>query len=272
MWTEPSCEDLAPHSAVPAVPVGEQAGGEAAAALSIAAAAARLGVSRWAVMRMIAEGELDAEQVHRQGRMITRVQLPRPSPDDAEGSQPRSRTSRLQEQVDLLSQAVDRLTAMLAESDRQRVQLQDLLHQQVARRAPAHPLTPAPTPPEIEVRAHLQAAHAARQEVDGAAPAARTPSTAAPALSGEARWEREARRAQRGSRPVRRDPEPTVIEVENLPPVGITARPNPMTHPTPKVVMAPSPSRDELLEPVRSLFTRESRRSWWQRLPVVARS
>jgi hypothetical protein len=53
-------------------------------------------------------------------------------------------------------------------------------------------------------------------------------------------------------------------------PHGITARPNPMTHPSSVFTPARGPAGEELLQPVRHLFKRdEPRRPWWQKIPVV---
>ncbi len=86
--------------------------GTVAPLLSVTAAARRLGVSRWTIWRMIADGELDAETVTQGGRVITRVRLPEPPPDNAAVT-PRSRTAQLQEQVDRLTKTLERLTALL---------------------------------------------------------------------------------------------------------------------------------------------------------------
>jgi excisionase family DNA binding protein len=96
--------------------------------LSVAAAARRLGVSRWTIWRMIADGELDAETVTQGGRVITRVRLPEPPPDNA-AAPPRSRTAQLQEQVDRLTKTLERLTALLQEANRDRAALQEALRQ-----------------------------------------------------------------------------------------------------------------------------------------------
>jgi hypothetical protein len=46
-----------------------------------------------------------------------------------------------------------------------------------------------------------------------------------------------------------------------------------MTHPASRLRLPRAASRDELLEPVRILFQAgEHRRSWWQKLPLVART
>ncbi len=94
--------------------------------LSVTEAARRLGVSRWTVWRMIADGELDAETIMRGGRVLTRVRLPQPLPDDA-GAPPRSRTAQLQEQVDRLTKTLERLTTLLQEANRDRAALQEAL-------------------------------------------------------------------------------------------------------------------------------------------------
>lgn len=96
--------------------------------LSVTAAARRLGVSRWTIWRMIADGELDAETVTQGGRVITLVRLPPPPPDHATAP-PRSRTAQLQEQVDRLTKTLERLTALLQEANRDRAALQEALRQ-----------------------------------------------------------------------------------------------------------------------------------------------
>ena len=55
-------------------------------------------------------------------------------------------------------------------------------------------------------------------------------------------------------------------------PYGITARPNPMTHPlTPlNSAVIPENNRDDALAGVRALFAAR-RRPWWQRLPDILR-
>lgn len=102
--------------------------GTVAPLLSVTAAARRLGVSRWTIWRMIADGELDAETVTQGGRVITRVRLPEPPPDNAAVT-PRSRTAQLQEQVDRLTKTLERLTALLQEANRDRAALQEALRQ-----------------------------------------------------------------------------------------------------------------------------------------------
>ncbi len=171
--------------------------------VSITAAARRLGVSRSAIWRMIAAGDLDAETIRRGGREVTRVRLPEALPGCPI---PRSRTAQLQEQVDRLTQTVQHLSILLAEAERDRS----------ARR--------------IEQRQRI----------------ATTP----------------------------RLPRPTTPEPADEPfPPGITARPNPMTHPATELRSCRSASRDDLLEPVRELFRREPRhRAGWLKLPLVSRS
>lgn len=102
--------------------------GTVAPLLSVTAAARWLGVSRWTIWRMIADGELDAETVTQGGRVITRVRLPEPPPDNAAVT-PRSRTAQLQEQVDRLTKTLERLTALLQEANRDRAALQEALRQ-----------------------------------------------------------------------------------------------------------------------------------------------
>lgn len=208
---------------------------ESRESLSVTAAATRLGVSRTTVWRMIAEGTLDAEHVIWNGRTVTRVLLPAAG-TGASGELPPSRTARLQAQVDRLTQSVDRLSALLAESERQQMELVRDLR-------------------ELSLRAG-----AARN-----------------ALNGVVREEPVAHAdlPQPRARPAIAD---RTIRADLLPPPGITARPNPMTHPVEVIARhiahpsGPAPTREELLEPVRSLFTRErGGRTWWRRLPVGAR-
>lgn len=198
--------------------------------LSVSAVAKLLGVSRTAVWRMIADGELDAESIRQGHRLVTRVRLPHVVPEDPEGAPPRSQMSRLQEQLDRLTQSVHYLTAMLAESERERARLQAELARPQPEPAP-RPASPRREPPPSPRPA---APHPERPPVTSATPA----------------------------RPVD-EPEPF--------PVGITARPNPMTHPCNGRRDPYSAARDELLEPVRVLF-KPRRRTWWNRLPMVARS
>lgn len=187
------------------------------AILSVDAVAKLLGVPRSAVWRLIADGELDAETVRLGRRLITRVQMPQPSPEEPEGP-PRSRTARLQEQVDRLTHAVDRLSMMVVEQERERARA-------AAAQAPAQ--KPAPASQPEPVRVHRP-------------PAARA------------------------------TPLPVAVSVPF--PAGITARPNPMTHPLDGPEPAHAAIRDDLLEPVRALFKTEAgRRAWWQRLPLVVR-
>jgi excisionase family DNA binding protein len=174
--------------------------------LSVTAVAKRLGISRSMVWRMIADGYLDAESVRHGRRLLTRVEAPRVLPGDPPGSPARSRTMRLQAQVDRLTQAIEVLTDRLIEAEREHAQLREEL-QQVTSPAPA------------------------------------------------------------GAQP------PVAPEVAADPfPAGITARPNPMTHPATVLPPARALSRDEALAPLRALFEPESRRgAWWQRLAPTLR-
>lgn len=114
----------------------------AAALLSVTAAARRLGVSRWTVWRMIAEGALDAETITWHGRTVTRVRLPAlPAGDNA--ALPRSRTAQLQEQVDRLTKTLERLTTLLQEANRDRAALQAALRRHEGEADPDTPHTPA---------------------------------------------------------------------------------------------------------------------------------
>ncbi len=94
--------------------------------VSITAAATRLGVSRTAVWWLIAGGALDAESTVRSGRIYARVALPGEPFDPSQGL-PLSRAARLQAQVEQLTGTVDRLTALLADADRERAHLKDQL-------------------------------------------------------------------------------------------------------------------------------------------------
>ena len=108
--------------------------------LSIDAAAERLGVSRWTVWRMVADGDLDTQKVDWHGRLTTRVTLPIGQAGYSTASLPRSRTAVLQEQVDRLSFAVERLSEALLEAER-RVEPAPALV------APAPPRARPPRPP-----------------------------------------------------------------------------------------------------------------------------
>lgn len=125
--------------------------GTVAPLLSVTAAARRLGVSRWTIWRMIADGELDAETVTQGGRVITRVRLPEPPPDNA-AVPPRSRTAQLQEQVDRLTKTLERLTALLQEANRDRAALQEALRQ---RRGEASTAPAEADAPREAATAHL---------------------------------------------------------------------------------------------------------------------
>jgi hypothetical protein len=217
--------------------------------LSITAAAEQLGVSRWSVWRMIADGDLDAESDMRGRRVTTRVQLPEYSNDDPAGSPPRSRTARLQERVDRLTHSVECLSEMLLHAERERAELRSELERQYQR---ALQQAPAPT-----VRL---AAPRATEHTERSAP---TPEPT------------PVYRSEPAPRPAPRAPEPAP-ELEPEPPAlsslphGITARPNPMTHPATTFSAVRGPAGEELLQPVRHLFKRdEQRRPWWQKFPVV---
>jgi hypothetical protein len=218
--------------------------------LSITAAAEQLGVSRWSVWRMIADGDLDAESDMRGSRVTTRVQLPEYSSDDPAGSPPRSRTARLQERVDRLTHSVECLSEMLLHAERERAELRMELERQYQRalhQAPA--LSPRlSAPPAME--------HTERPApVSSPAPVYRSEPAARPA-------------APRMPEPVS-EPEPEPPAFSSLP-HGITARPNPMTHPATTFSAVRGPAGEELLQPVRHLFKRdEQRRPWWQKFPVV---
>jgi excisionase family DNA binding protein len=211
--------------------------------LSIGAAAERLGVYRWTVWRMIAEGELDAESTNRGRRLLTRVQLPQPSEDDPS---PRSRTARLQERVDRLTHSVECLSEMLLKAERERAELRNELERYSLRGGQGPPLLAEAAPPAPIFRVE---------------PAA---------LSIPARENAPVRHDAPPAAPVA--PQPVVDfapPVESLP-QGITGRPNPMTHPASLFLPTRGPAGEEALQPVRNLFKRdERRRSWWQKLPAA---
>lgn len=143
------------------------AGSAGAPLLSVTAAARQLGVSRWTIWRMIADGQLDAETVKYGGRVLTRVRLPQMPAGDT-GVLPRSRTAQLQEQVDRLTKTLERLTTLLQEANRDRAALQAALRRhegeasagpqerEPARSsdlaAPAPPSTAEPAPPSAPPR------------------------------------------------------------------------------------------------------------------------
>lgn len=220
--------------------------------LSITAAAEQLGVSRWSVWRMIADGDLDAESTIRGSRISTRVQLPQLSSEDPDGSPPRSRTARLQERVDRLTHSVECLSEMLLHAERERAELRAELERQYQRS-----LHPAPA-----VSAHISAPsaleHAERP----------TPLPEPPPIYRSEPAARPSAPAPRAPEPEREfEPEPAPITIA---PQRITARPNPMTHPATTFSAVRGPAGEELLQPVRHLFKRdEQRRSWWQKFPVV---
>jgi excisionase family DNA binding protein len=271
--------------------------------LSVTAAAEQLGVSRWTVWRMIAEGNLDAENAMRGSRVVTRVQLPIPCEDEPEGSPPRSRTARLQERVDRLTHSVECLSEMLLQAERERVELREELERQAAagrsrvlasRRvvaeppfpAAVHPFAPAPAiaaprePEPLVAGDRLIPAVRARSDE----PSVRLGPSPAPlhsdvkAVVAPAENKREAVPLRVVSESGGLKGEGLMLDVFGLAapvadepfPPGITARPNPMTHPTSAFKPSRGPSGEELLQPVRHLFKREERRrSWWQKLPVA---
>jgi excisionase family DNA binding protein len=119
--------------------------------LSVTAVARRLGVSRSMVWRMIADGYLDAVSVRRGHRLVTRVEVPAVLPDEPPGTPARSRTMRLQDQVDALTQTVETLTAQLIEAETEQQHLRQELHRRLRDAVAARPtLPPAPEGVEIE--------------------------------------------------------------------------------------------------------------------------
>jgi hypothetical protein len=57
-----------------------------------------------------------------------------------------------------------------------------------------------------------------------------------------------------------------VIPPPNPIPVGITSRPNPMTHPQTVISSWRLVSREEALAPIREVLDPARRQPWWQRL------
>lgn len=212
--------------------------------LSITAAAERLGVSRWTVWRMIAEGELDAESALRGKRIVTRVQLPQPSEDDPT---PRSRTARLQERVDRLTHSIECLSEMLLQAERERAELRQELARRQAQPVPRPQPQPEPLPPGEPLtptpRAEIVPSSGSTRDPQPAPSPQPRPGLAVPARS---------------------------EKLVERPVSSITGRPNPMTHPAYLFLPTHGPAGEELLQPVRNLFKRdERRRSWWQKLPVA---
>lgn len=93
--------------------------------LSISAVAKRLNVSRSMVWKMIADGFLDAESFMRGGRLYTRVHVPVTLPHEPPNARAKSKTLRLQEQLDQLMQRVDEMTQRLIEVERDRSRLRE---------------------------------------------------------------------------------------------------------------------------------------------------
>jgi excisionase family DNA binding protein len=174
--------------------------------LSISAVAKRLGVSRSMVWRMIADGYLDAESVQLGRRLITRVEIPSVLPSEPSGTPARSRTMRLQEQVDQLTEMVEVLTERLVEARQEQGALL------------------------AELRRSVLCAEAVLPDGDEVEFSAAQQPTADPF------------------------------------PAGVTARPNPMTHPATVFNSWRLTSREEALAPLRALLQPESRGPWWQRL------
>lgn len=209
--------------------------------ISVAAAAGQLGVSRTAIWWMIADGDIDAERRERGGRLQTRVRLPEADP--ARPEEPaKSRTARLQEQVDELSHTVARLS--------------DLLVAEQAKRAHAERAFSMLTP-GVRAPALLRSSAPPRDlppapERHGSRKTAGDP--AASRLNFAVRWVQGSNRAVNG-----------VCQV------GITSRPNPMTHPLGATPEPHADNREELFAPIQNLL-KSRQREWWQRLPLVTRN
>lgn len=190
--------------------------------LSVTAVARRLGVSRSMVWRMIADGYLDAVSVRRGRRLVTRVEVPTVLPDEPPGTPARSRTMRLQAQIDELTEMVERLTARLQAAE---------VEQQALRR---------------ELHRRLLESYT-------------TPSATLPCPAREPEPEPVMVRQQSGE-------DIAVIPPPNPIPVGITSRPNPMTHPQTVISSWRLVSREEALAPIREVLDPARRQPWWQRL------
>jgi uncharacterized coiled-coil protein SlyX len=85
--------------------------------LSIQAASTRLGVSRWRVWQMIADGTLDVEPRHWHGKLVPGVRV---NPDQTL-DRANSRIAQLQEQVDKLAHTVRFLAALVTELSQERI-------------------------------------------------------------------------------------------------------------------------------------------------------
>lgn len=268
--------------------------------LSVAAVAEQLGISRWSVWRMIAEGELEVEQATRGRKVYTRVLLPLPEPRAENAAPtPRSRTARLQDRVDRLTHTVEYLSAMLFEAERERTELREIAEKQpvtpgdhrsgfelpdsAGRQAvqPSHAsqpaqhvrpydlqsVTPARTAPPVEQ------AHADTPPIE---PVERSSEQAHPAPDTLAEVGL-ARTAASGAAPAEhlaggsRVRESEMVRTAFDPiPSGITSRLNPMT--APSSVVGHFQGSDVAEDPfaqVRQLFKQHERqRPWWQRGPV----
>lgn len=206
--------------------------GEPLEPVSVTIAAMRLGVSRSTIWKMIADGELDADSVTRSGRTYTRVYLPQPHP---ETGVPKSRISGLQEQVDRLTEAVDRLSGLLKEKEREVHQLESNLQRRTNRsnhgRMQLPPQEDTPQLPRRSPMRRLPAAHIPASAVEVSQPLAAIPEEELEAVAEQA----------------------TFTSLAAIP-MGITSRPNPMTYPSGSYFAEVELSRDVALAPVRDLF------------------
>src|SRR5215208_842134 len=109
--------------------------GEQGEILSIQAAAARLGVSRWRVWQLIADGALAVQSRRWQGRLLPGVILPTLAPGQPLDEVPDS-PKALRRQIERLSRSVEMLAALVTE----------LSYEQMNARPPT-----VPAPPEEAV-------------------------------------------------------------------------------------------------------------------------
>lgn len=215
--------------------------------LTIQAAAKRLGVSRWRVWQLVADGAVDVQPVRVADQTVTRVRLPaavNAATDADPPTLPPTRSAQLAAQVDKLAHTLQFLSAMVTELSHENARLRDELK---AARGSHPTATVEPVAPLDPLRYESAAAVAPRHQ----------PSVP----SGP----QDAERSQA--------PKPVVQMIEVSPlsaydvPVGITARPNPMTHPASAIRRTAEPDRDQLFAPVQELFSARDRRGWWGKRP-----
>lgn len=215
--------------------------------LTIQAAAKRLGVSRWRVWQMVADGALDVQPLRVAGQTVTRVRIPPSDALDADSDAltlPPSRTSRLTAQVDKLAHTLQFLSAMVTELSQENARLRDELKAARGAQPTATVDSVAPLDP-------------LRYESSIAA--------SPPSQSWLTEPPQDTERA-RATEPLVHMIAVSPVSIYDVP-VGITARPNPMTHPASAIRRSPEPDRDQLFAPVQELFSARDRRGWWGKRP-----